>query len=69
MVQVIRKEKFRTGLLLAAIVVQPVGAAPTENPDIEAKFEKGMQALADEKLKSAIDAFQNILAGIARKRA
>ena len=61
MVQVIRKEKFRTGLLLAAIFVQPVCAAPTENPDVEAKFEKGMQALADEKLKSAIDAFQNIL--------
>ncbi|MCG6866538.1 MAG: DUF2860 family protein [Thiogranum sp.] len=61
MVQVIRKEKFRIGLLLAVIVVQPVCAAPTENPEVEAKFEKGMQALADEKLKSAIEAFQNIL--------
>jgi len=61
MVQVIRKEKFRIGLLLAAIVVQPVCAAPTENPEVEAKFENGMQALADEKLKSAIEAFQNIL--------
>ena len=61
MVQVIRKEKFRIGLLLAVIVVQPVCAAPTENPEVEAKFEKGMQALADEKLESAIEAFQNIL--------
>jgi len=61
MVQVIRKERSWIGLLLAAMFVQPVCAAPTENPEIEAKFKQGMQELQDEKLKSAIEAFQNIL--------
>jgi tetratricopeptide (TPR) repeat protein len=48
-------------LLLAAMFVQPVGAAPAENPAIEAKFKQAMQDLQAEKLKSAIEAFQNIL--------
>ena len=59
--QVTTKNKWRLGLLLAALFVQPLYAAQAENPEIDAKFRQGMQALSEEKLKSAVEAFKNIL--------
>ena len=62
MVQVITKNKFCLGVLLGvSLMAQPAVAAPTEDPAIEAQFQQGMQALKDEELKSAIQAFSNIL--------
>lgn len=63
MVQVITNQKVWIGLLLgaAAVATWPAQAAPVETPEIESRFQEGMQALEQEKLKSAIDAFQNIL--------
>jgi hypothetical protein len=51
------------GLLLgaAAVGVRPIHAAPAEVPEIETQFKAGMQALQEEKLKSAVEAFRNLL--------
>jgi tetratricopeptide (TPR) repeat protein len=62
MVQVRNKEKLWCGLLLwSAALAGPVPNALAADPDIEARFREGMEALEDEKLKSAASAFQNIL--------
>ena len=63
MVQVITNQKVWIGLLLgaAAVVTGPAQAAEVENPEIEAQFQQGMQDLQEERLKSAAEAFQNIL--------
>ena len=62
MVQVITKANFWLGVLLGVFVVaRSVAAEPVGNPAIEAQFKQGMQALKDDELKSAIQAFSNIL--------
>jgi hypothetical protein len=62
MVQVITSQKVWIGLLLgAAAVARPVLAAPVESPEVESQFQEGMQALQEERLKSAVEAFRNIL--------
>lgn len=61
--QVIRNQKIWFTLLLSASATftQPVFAAQGESPEVEAWFEQGMGALEEERLKSAIEAFNNIL--------
>jgi tetratricopeptide (TPR) repeat protein len=61
--QVIRNQKIWITLLLGAIAgfAQAAHAAAGESPEIDAQFTQGMQALEDERLKSAIESFSNIL--------
>ncbi len=64
MVQVITNQKAWIALLLgtAAVVAGPAAkAAPVESPEVEAQFQEGIQALQEERLKSAVEAFRNIL--------
>jgi tetratricopeptide (TPR) repeat protein len=63
MVQAIRIQKIGIGLAFGAVAVlaQPVYAAPKATPEIEAQFKEGLQALEDERFKSAVQAFRNLL--------
>lgn len=63
MVQAIRIQKIGLGLALGAgaILAQPVYAAPAVTPEVEAQFKEGLQALEDERFKSAVQAFRNLL--------
>ncbi len=61
--QVLRNRSLWMGLLLCAAAgfARPVFAAAGENPDLEAQFEQGMEALEQEHYKSAIETFRSIL--------
>lgn len=62
MVQVITKIKNWIGAFFAAVLLAgPALAADAPNPDVEAQFQEGMDALEDDRIKSAIRAFSNIL--------
>ena len=63
MVQVITNKKIGFALLLIATAccLRPVYAAQGESPEVEALFKQGMSALEEEELKSAMEAFRNIL--------
>ncbi len=59
----LRRNTLRFGVLLGMLAgfSLPVFAAEGESPEIEAQFKQGMQALEDEKLKSAIESFRSII--------
>ncbi|MGD2074898.1 MAG: tetratricopeptide repeat protein [Gammaproteobacteria bacterium] len=62
MVQAITKKRNWIGTFLAATLLGgPVTAAEERDPDLEAKFQAGLDALEEDRLKSAIRAFSNIL--------
>ena len=65
MVQVITKTKMHRGLFLGivlALVIQPIARAEVNaDPEVEGKFREGMDALQEDRLKSAIRAFGQIL--------
>ena len=62
MVQAITKTKNWIGVFFtAAILAGPAAAIAAEDPDLEAQFQEGMDALEDARIKSAIRAFSNIL--------
>jgi hypothetical protein len=62
MVQAITHKTNWIGAFFAAAILAGSGAViAAEDPGVEAQFEEGMDALEDQRLKSAIRAFSNIL--------
>ncbi len=62
MVQAITHKTTWIGAFFAAAILAGSGAViAAEDPGVEAQFEEGMDALEDQRLKSAIRAFSNIL--------
>jgi tetratricopeptide (TPR) repeat protein len=62
MVQEITNRRDWIGAFFAAtLLAGPAIAAEERNPDLEARFQAGMEALEEDRLESAIRAFRNIL--------
>lgn len=64
MVQAITKTKAKNWIgafFAAAILAGPATAIAAEDPDLEAQFKEGMDALEEDRIKSAVRAFSNIL--------
>ena len=62
MVQAITNKRDWIGAFFAvSLLAGPALTVAAEDPDVEAQFQEGMDALEDDRIKSAVRAFSNIL--------